>query len=339
MDDAVKRFRLRRQRRLDARRYRRDAPEDETNEKNEKSGGKKGGGGRGNTKLPFGLCRRFGIEVKTGWTPRDAWDALAGKGYTPEEVYKELKTTGKVSEKKVEPKKEPKKGRKTGPRWLGTGKQEYIEHHGVKYGKPTANKSKYDNTYTVTALDKDRHEFKRRFSGKNSLMLFLKNKGVEKATVDGEEVNPQEVELPKVIGKVNDTPMQEISARFVVHRNPEDRPGDRPKPPSARVEIYGKDLDGNERLLYRSAEIEDLTEGSLKKKVADCTESFGGKHGIEVGDMKMPDASEAMKKSKEIRDSDEKYYQERKKWERENPEEARREQMGRGYRRNWLSDD
>jgi len=59
--------------------------------------------GHGNTKLPFGLCKKEGIEIKPDWTPKDAWDALKGKGYDPGEEYKKL-----GGEKKEEPKIEEK---------------------------------------------------------------------------------------------------------------------------------------------------------------------------------------------------------------------------------------
>ena len=58
------------------------------------------GGRHGNTKIPFGLCQREGIKVNPKWSPRDAWDALAKKGYDVGSVYRELKETGKVSSKK-----------------------------------------------------------------------------------------------------------------------------------------------------------------------------------------------------------------------------------------------
>ncbi|MDE6586149.1 MAG: hypothetical protein K2K80_05675 [Clostridia bacterium] len=44
----------------------------------------------GNTRLPFGLCERYGINLPSKATPRDAWNALKGKGITPEQVYVEL---------------------------------------------------------------------------------------------------------------------------------------------------------------------------------------------------------------------------------------------------------
>ena len=37
----------------------------------------------GNTGLPFGLCAKYGIGLPKNATPRDAWNALAGKGIYP----------------------------------------------------------------------------------------------------------------------------------------------------------------------------------------------------------------------------------------------------------------
>lgn len=46
---------------------------------------------KGNTKLPFGLCEKYGIILKPEATPRDAWDALKKwEGLTPAKVYKAL---------------------------------------------------------------------------------------------------------------------------------------------------------------------------------------------------------------------------------------------------------
>lgn len=73
-----------------ARRY--DA--DETPEEEERP--RWGGSGHGNTRIPFGLCEREGIQIEKGWTPADAWNALAGVGYSAGEVYKNLKETGKA---------------------------------------------------------------------------------------------------------------------------------------------------------------------------------------------------------------------------------------------------
>ena len=53
--------------------------------------------GHGNTKLPYGLCEKHGIEVQKGWTPREAWEALEGKGVSAKEEYRKLKERGKAA--------------------------------------------------------------------------------------------------------------------------------------------------------------------------------------------------------------------------------------------------
>ena len=53
-------------------------------------------GGHGNTKIPFGLCEREGISVDPSWTPFDAWNALAEKGYSVEGVYNGLRDNGSL---------------------------------------------------------------------------------------------------------------------------------------------------------------------------------------------------------------------------------------------------
>lgn len=38
-------------------------------------------------RLPFGLCKRYGIKTEDSWTPRDAWNALKGRrGIDPREA-------------------------------------------------------------------------------------------------------------------------------------------------------------------------------------------------------------------------------------------------------------
>lgn len=57
--------------------------------------------GHGNTKIPFGLCQREGIEVDPSWTPWDAWNALAEKGYLASTTYEELRENGKLGGRKM----------------------------------------------------------------------------------------------------------------------------------------------------------------------------------------------------------------------------------------------
>ena len=84
-----------------------DADEEESNSNKGNAGGS--GGGHGNTKIPFGLCLREGISIEPDWGPKEAWDALAGKGYTASAAYKELKETGKVSKPAPKAPEKPKK--------------------------------------------------------------------------------------------------------------------------------------------------------------------------------------------------------------------------------------
>ena len=104
-EKAVYDYRERREQRWIARM---DAEDDEGNEGN-KAPSK---GGHGNTRIPFGLGQREGIEVDPDWTPRDAWEALAGKGYSAGDVYRELRTTGKIEKRTPKEPEKPKLDKK-----------------------------------------------------------------------------------------------------------------------------------------------------------------------------------------------------------------------------------
>ena len=53
----------------------------------------------GNTGLPFGLCKKYGIDLPNGATPRQAWEALKReKGITPQQAYNSLKAENKQKE-------------------------------------------------------------------------------------------------------------------------------------------------------------------------------------------------------------------------------------------------
>lgn len=47
------------------------------------------------TRLPFGLCKRYGISLPGNATPRSAWEALAGKGVSRTEIYSKIREKGK----------------------------------------------------------------------------------------------------------------------------------------------------------------------------------------------------------------------------------------------------
>ena len=101
MDDAVKRFKARRQARLDQR-TRIDDDEEST------------GGGRGNganTRLPYGLAKGQGIDTE-GMAPKEVWQALEGKGVSAKQEYQKLRKRNE--QKKSTPNSGWKPAKKTG---------------------------------------------------------------------------------------------------------------------------------------------------------------------------------------------------------------------------------
>lgn len=65
-------------------------------------------GNRGNTGLPFGLCKKYGISLPANATPRDAWTALKNKtGLSPQDFYDKLKGDGKERDGREQGGKEP----------------------------------------------------------------------------------------------------------------------------------------------------------------------------------------------------------------------------------------
>lgn len=52
----------------------------------------------GNTGLPFGLCKKFGIKVPENATPRQAWNLLKYRtGLDPSEIYKHIEENGEFT--------------------------------------------------------------------------------------------------------------------------------------------------------------------------------------------------------------------------------------------------
>lgn len=210
--DAAQRYKLRREIRLFMRgmdgHFRMDADEGEEEQENNNSGrGRRGGGGgegHGNTRLPFGLCQRFGIEIGKDWGPKEAWDALAGKGITADGAYARLKEgkdpgtppeggdEGSTPEKeeKVEEtpavEKEPAKTIEDGGRTYSKIELEYRD-----WSK--------EAPYSLIARDEEGHALWKRFSTRADMMWYLRDKGVEQVSdpETGEVVNPQKMELPE----------------------------------------------------------------------------------------------------------------------------------------------
>ena len=113
--NAVDKYRFNRIKRLEQKYGKYHGPKvrfDDDDDKNENNGGGSRGGGHGNTRIPYGLCQREGIDIEKDWTPKDAWNALSGKGYSAAEVYKELKGTGKVAPRTPKEPEKPKMDKK-----------------------------------------------------------------------------------------------------------------------------------------------------------------------------------------------------------------------------------
>lgn len=196
--DAVRKYRLRRDRRLRERGIRLDGRrlDDEEENENQNAGNNgggntgKSGGGHGNTRLPFGLCKRFGIDVDPSWQPRDAWDALADKGITPQEAYRRL---GKG--------KDPGEGGKTATAKAPKKTVTISTWDGPK--EFDVEVSKLGDYYTLGLTAEmggrvpktERRGY--RFNSKEDLLYHLKEQGVEEVEIDGEKINPQTAELPK----------------------------------------------------------------------------------------------------------------------------------------------
>lgn len=92
-------------------------------------------------RLPFALCKRYGIELPDWATPRDAWNALKGRGISPEREYEAMKEKRESSRRSRERAKEKKKlieAQMKNPEHIPdvnyTHKDGYIA--GAKKGKP-----------------------------------------------------------------------------------------------------------------------------------------------------------------------------------------------------------
>lgn len=185
--DAVERYKQRRSERI-AKRF------DEEAEENSKNNVAKTGG-HGNTRLPFGLCQRYGIEVKNGWTPLDAWNALAEKGVTPKEEYAKL-------------------GKKADGGSIKIG--------GTTFSNFDISFNPLLKTYTVSGdfdyADKtmkkfgDRSSIGVQFSSKEQAIAYLRDNGVTKLkdSKTGEVIDPQKSGLPKTVVTVKQQPYQSI---------------------------------------------------------------------------------------------------------------------------------
>lgn len=229
MDQAVIEYRKRRQKRLDAR-FHNDEPEAETNNRNNN----RNHGGHGNTKLPYGLCHRYGIEIGKGWSPRDAWDALADKGVTP---------TAEFSKR--------------------SGNSTFKSRFGTVYSNITAEKASGGKYSLYGDFDmgatKGKHSKYHDFICKDEMYAFLKENGVSrfKDPDTGERVNPQKMDLPKTVAKIGETRYKDITIGYRT-----DKTG---HPYSGRgYAITGQDFRGKRTVLKVFGKVSDAKEYAKK---------------------------------------------------------------------------
>lgn len=236
--DAVAEYRKRRQQRLDAR-FRHDAPEEEGNENSPVRSSHKGGG-HGNTRLPFGLCQRYGIKVDHTWSPRDALDALAEKGITPASEF--AKRSGGGSTIRT----------KTGATYqnLKADKQ--------SGGKYTLRGDFTDRTSTGRELKYSNAAF-HTFLNKEEMFACLQEHGITKFKDPdtGETVNPKTMKLPKTVAKVGETRYKDLVLGFRTNKDghPLSRKG---------FSVTGTDFAGKRTVLRMFDKISEAKEYATK---------------------------------------------------------------------------
>ena len=243
----VEKYRARRSRRMAERKKRMD---DEAEERNVNNGGGKGRG-HGNTKLPYGLCKRYGINVEKGWQPRDAWDALASKGVTPEGEF------GKLSGKQTTLKTK-----------LGTYKNTRVEKFGDKYiikgdMQPTGKEgygSKGEKDVQIAS-----------YASKKEMFARLREHGISsvKDPDTGKTVNPMKMDLPKVVAQKDDRRYTELvmGMRRSKYGKPFDRKG---------YTLFAKDFEGKKvqmGVFDSPKEAREYAEKRLKCKKEDLKET------------------------------------------------------------------
>ena len=229
--ERIDEFRKRREKRLISRgilpvEYRLDAPEDEQENNNSESGG----GSHGNTRLPFGLCMRYGIPIEPSWGPSEAWEALKSKGITPEGAFSRLKEgkdpgtpdggsdTG--AEIETEVLKEPVKTIhvETYGGEVDYNKLEGVKDRWARRGDPPwrLHGERVEGTYEDKGWRSPPRRMSEGFMTKTDMLRWLKEKGVEEFAdpETGEIVNPVEMELPKPVMTVGKTGYSAVSIGF-----------------------------------------------------------------------------------------------------------------------------
>lgn len=245
---AISEYRKRRQARLNARLHHREDAEpaaEENNGPNNPPPASGGSGGHGNTRLPFGLCKRYGIDIDSSWRPRDAWDALAEKGVSPSGEYR------KLGEKRQQQKSGTVRSSSgtvysnLKARKASNGEYELLgdfEYEPVKGVTKRYTGAKYSSFLT-----------------KEEMYSCLRENGVRRFQDPdtGEIVNPQKMDLPRTVAKVGERRYTDIVLGTRTHRG-----GDL----YARrgFSITGKDFAGHRTVLKWFSTVEEAKRYSEK---------------------------------------------------------------------------
>ena len=254
---------------------------EEEQQNNKKSGS---GGGHGNTRLPFGLCERFGIPIGEGWTPKDAWAALAGKGITADGAYARLKrgedpgTPADGGDEGAEIKEpEPPKEPVTTVKMEHYGGAEYksLEGRYISWAGRGMDKWRLYGDYvegTGTEGVRRPDRMSKHFHTKTDMLVWLRDQGVEEFSdpETGEILSLQEMELPKELFRIGSAGYTAVTIGL--------RDG--------KYTMVGTDLEGKKKTIN--------TYESLKSAMSTLTERLG----VKESDVKL---SPALKKREEER--------------------------------------
>lgn len=144
---------------------------------------------KSNGRLAFGLCKKYGIEIQEGWTPKDAWDAIKKKtGKDSDEIYnnlsnelkedvkpeknkdvdKDIETLKKESLKKIEGKNEVKELDVSERSTIGNKVGGYESERGKEFEKMS-----YDELDAFTQEDYDKMSLEE--YGDLSAVRFIKD--------------------------------------------------------------------------------------------------------------------------------------------------------------------
>ncbi|MCD8201929.1 MAG: hypothetical protein LUD47_07685 [Clostridia bacterium] len=141
-----------------------------------KSSGGGSTGGHGNTRLPFGLCMQYGIELPEDATPGDAWKALEGKGISQEAAYKHLAEHGTIEGFKGSKKVAPATGKVNPTEGLGEKKEKSaqppVSEGNQPISEPTVTQGNQPVTETQTVQEGgDKVEVKKENPGQSSAQV------------------------------------------------------------------------------------------------------------------------------------------------------------------------